>query len=107
MARTATAEAVQAEMFPELNLKNDVHKKLLSAAKKFHKLKSDRHEALTTAKEEEDTAMDKVVELMHEAKLPAFRFDGVEVKLVPTREKAKVKLIVEDDDEDPAEDPDE
>ncbi len=92
-------EEVQEEMFPELDMNKDSHKALLKAAKKFAREKADRDALLSTSKEKTDAAMQKLIGLMHEAKLEKFRFDGVTAEVFAPEEKAIVKIESDDDAE--------
>jgi hypothetical protein len=93
----------QQDLFPELDAGNPEHKTLMRLARAYAKKREERKELFTTAKDAEDTAMERLVEAMHGQKLSCFRFEGVRVEL-ETKEKAKVKLDVQDDDEEDGDD---
>lgn len=94
---TATAE--QTTMFPELDMDKPEQKKLFAAAKRLYALKSERSQLLTTSKVKVDEQEQKVIDLMHEAKIPKFRYENVEASLIARAEKVDVKLNVEEEDE--------
>lgn len=85
-------------LFKELDEDNEAHMRVFRAAKAFRKAKADRDAVLTTAKDKVDTAEQKLIGLMHEAKLTKFSFKGVKAELLDGREKAKVDLEPQDDE---------
>lgn len=95
--RIATEESPEV-LFPELD-DSPAHKKLLRAARAFHKAKSERSQLLKTAKEKQDSAESTLVGLMHENKIEKFRHDGMTVEVFNGKEKAVVKVEGDEEDE--------
>jgi hypothetical protein len=98
-ATTAVEAEDQEVMFPDLDMGNPEHKAIVAAAKKFHKAKAERAETLSTAKEKQDAAMERLIALMHGAKITKFQHDGVKAEIIDAKEKAVVKLSGEEDDD--------
>lgn len=88
-------EEEQKNLFPELD-DSPEHKAIARQAKKFAKAKAARDEMKTTAKEEQDAEEKKLIEMLHEAKLTAFKHGGMKVNILPTSEKVRVRLDDED-----------
>jgi plasmid stability protein len=89
-------------LFPELDDELPQHKALIRAAMAHAKAKVERGELLTTAKEKEDSTMQKLLALMHECKITKFKHKGVTAEIINSREKATVKL--DDEIEEPDQD---
>jgi hypothetical protein len=85
-------------MFPELDDGNDKHKELIKAAKRFHKSKEERAELLSTAKEKQDADESRLVALCHSLDMPKFKHNGIKVEIIPTKERAIVKIDTEDEE---------
>lgn len=98
MARTAEVEEEQQVLFKELD-DSPESKNLMKLARKLARIRAERSQLLGVSKEQEDEVMGKLVTAMNEAKMPAFKHDGIKVEIIK-REKAKVTLDVDDDEED-------
>lgn len=95
MARTSVTSGTDTEtedMFPSVDLKNPKHKAVISAAKKFDRLRKERLELLGTAKKSQDDAEMKLITLMHDAGLNAVSHKGINIELTGGRESVKVRI---------------
>lgn len=95
-AKTETEEK-QSEMFPELG-KSEEHQELLRLARKLNRADREHKDGQRILKEKRDSAEQKLVIAMHEAKLTCFRHDGVKCEIFD-KEKCVVKVTKPDDDE--------
>lgn len=91
-------EPEQGELFPELEKDNPDHQKLLKAAKKFYKDKAARETLLKENKQHVDGLMEKLLNLMHEAGIKKFRYGDITTEIIPSKEKALVKMDPAEDD---------
>lgn len=80
----------QGNMFPDLDPKKPEEKKLASIAKKWIKIRDERADYLTDAKEREDESHDEMVTLAKSLKIERFTIAGREIT-IEHKDKAKVK----------------
>lgn len=90
-------EETQGDLWPELDTTDPKQKRVLSLAKKYKRVKGERDEILSTAKEKEDSAKEALIAAMHECSVTKFRFDGIQAEIIAGKEKVQVKA---DDDAD-------
>jgi len=94
----------QGNMFPDLDMKKADEKALASIAKKWIKIRDERSDYLTDAKEKEDEAHDKMVEQAKALKIERFTISGREIT-IEHKDKAKVKASkVDKEDDDTSDD---
>lgn len=94
MARRKAGEPqveVQEDLFPELDVSKAAEKACLLAARKVHKIRTERSQTLKDSKEQEQTLTDSLIDKMRDAGIKAFRYDGWEVEVIPGKSKAIVK----------------
>lgn len=92
-----TPEETQGDLWPELDTTKPEQKRVLTLAKKYKRVKGERDEILSTAKEKEDSAKEALIAAMHECNITKFRYDGIQVEIIAGKEKVQVKA---DDDAD-------
>ena len=93
----------ESSLWPELDNSNPQHKKLLSAAKRFAKMKKERDELLKESKEKFDEQNDEVVALMHEAHITKFKHGAATWEIKPGKEKCVIKIDPEVDEDESSE----
>lgn len=91
-AKTRTDDIDQAEMFPELDTDNAKHKKLISAARKLHRVGTERNELLRTSKQKYDDAMEEAVAQMKANEFERVKSNGMVIELVHGKDKAEVTV---------------
>lgn len=94
----------QGNMFPDLDPKKPEEKKLATIAKKWIKIRDERADYLSDAKEKEDESHDEMVTLAKSLKIERFTIAGREIT-IEHKDKAKVKASkVEKEDSDEGDD---
>jgi hypothetical protein len=88
------------DLWPELQLNDPKHKAVFAQARRYYKLKAERDAMLTDAKKKLDAAQDKLIGLMHEAKLQKFKFRGIVTEVYAGAERVTVKVADDVDDTD-------
>lgn len=87
----------QDALFPDLDMSNPEHKKLLKLARAFYKARAHRLETLGPLLEEQNEKEQAVISLMKQLKMQGFDHGDMQVKLMPTKEHISAKLATDDD----------
>ena len=86
----------QEPMFPDLDMSNPEHKKLLKAAKAFYSAKAKRAEVLGTMKEDQDSKEEAMIAIMLQLKMPKFEHGDMSAELIDKGKSVTIKLKSED-----------
>jgi hypothetical protein len=94
MAKNEKGQSVEISddpvLFPEID--NTPETKKLIAAAKAYKRANDRHAvSIAECKPAKDDARDKLIGLMHEAKLSSFKYKSLKVQLLTPAEKVSIE----------------
>jgi hypothetical protein len=84
-------------LFPELEMTPE-NRKLINAAKAYRSANEKHAVAIAECKPAKDDARDKLIGLMHAARLTSFKYKSLKVQLISPAEKVSIEGAAADDD---------